>query len=143
MANDTVELLRECDAGVRMGMESLEEMLPHVQDSELKDRITACKDTHVQLKQDISEQLAVCGATGEAPNAMARGMSWMKTQAMTAMKPGDSTVAELVIDGCDMGAKSLSKYLNRYKGADERAKETARQLISAESKMSIDMRGWL
>ena len=35
--NDTIRLLRECNAGVKMGISSVEEMLPKVENTKLKD----------------------------------------------------------------------------------------------------------
>ena len=49
----------------------------------------------------------------------------------------------LITDGCDMGVKSLSVYLNKYKAAEERAKDIAKKLISMEDTLAADMRGYL
>jgi hypothetical protein len=46
-------------------------------------------------------------------------------------------------DGCDMGVKSLSKYLNQYKAADERSKDIAKKLIKIEQRLGDDIRGYL
>ena len=46
------------------------------------------------------------------PNVMAQGMSWIKTNMRLAMNTSDETIAELMTDGCNMGVKSLSRYLN-------------------------------
>ena len=74
---------------------------------------------------------------------MARSMSWLKTQTMLMAKPCDATIADLMTDGCNMGVKSLSKYLNEYKAADEHSKEIARKLVDLEEKLAVDIRGYL
>ena len=79
---DTIKLLRECDAGVKMGIKSIEEVLEYVK-------------------------------------------------------------ADLMTDGCNMGVKSLSKYLNKYKAADERSKDIAKRLIHLEAQLAIDIREYL
>ena len=56
---------------------------------------------------------------------------------------GYGKIAEIMIDGCNMGIKSLSRYINQYKAADERSKDLAKRLVSAEEKLSCDMRGFL
>ena len=74
---------------------------------------------------------------------MAKGMSWMKTNVMLAMKESDHTIADLMTDGCNMGVKSLSKYLNQYAAADEFSKDIAKKLIALEAKLAEDMRAFL
>lgn len=64
------------------------------------------------------------------PNVMAQGMSWIKTNMKLAMNTSDETIAELMTDGCNMGVKSLSRYLNQYKAADDRAKAITKKLIN-------------
>ena len=34
--DDTIKLLRECDAGIKMGVESINTVLPYVADEKLK-----------------------------------------------------------------------------------------------------------
>jgi len=70
-------------------------------------------------------------------------MSWMKTNVKLIMKESDATIADLMTDGCDMGVKSLSRYLNQYKAADGRSKDIAERLIKLESQMAEDMRRYL
>lgn len=74
---------------------------------------------------------------------MAKGMSWMKTNVKLVMHESDETIADLMTDGCNMGVKSLSKYLNQYRAAEEKAKDIAKRLINLEEKLAQDMRGYL
>ncbi len=56
---------------------------------------------------------------GKDPNPIAKGMSWMKTNMKLEMEDSDAASADLMTDGCNMGVKSLNRYLNQYKAADE------------------------
>lgn len=71
---------------------------------------------------------------------MAQGMSWIKTNMKLAMNTSDETIAELMTDGCNMGVKSLSRYLNQYKAADDRAKAITKKLINLETDLCSDLR---
>lgn len=77
------------------------------------------------------------------PNVMAQGMSWIKTNMKLAMNTSDETLAELMTDGCNMGVKSLSRYLNQYKAADDRAKAITKKLINLETDLCSDLRVYL
>ena len=74
---------------------------------------------------------------------MAQGMSWMKTNVKLAMDESVATIADLITDGCNMGVKSLSRYLNQYQAADEETKDIAKKLIKQEEELSIHMRSFL
>lgn len=45
-----------------------------------------------------------------------------KTNVKLVMNESDQTIADLMTDGCNMGVKSLNKYLNQYKAANEKVK---------------------
>ena len=140
---DTVRLLRECDAGVKMGVASIDDVLPYVHADALKQRLTRCKEEHEQLNTELQEMLDRFHDEGKNPNPMAKGMSWMKTNMKLAMNESDHTIADLMTDGCNMGVKSLNKYLNEYKAADERSKDIAKRLINLEEQLAIDIRDFL
>ena len=55
--SDTIKLLRECDAGIKMGIESINEVLKYVDDSRLHDVLTKCRDDHLGLQAQIQEML--------------------------------------------------------------------------------------
>ena len=59
------------------------------------------------------------------------------------MDESDATIADLITDGCNMGVKSLSRYLNQYQAADEETKDIAKKLIKQEEELSIHMRSFL
>ena len=143
MEQDTIKLLRECDAGVKMGVASIDDVLSYVKDEALKQRLLACKHEHESLGLEIDALLKEYHDDGKEPNPIAKGMSWMKTNMKLGMKESDKTIADLITDGCDMGVKSLSRYLNQYKAADERSKDIAKRLIALEEQLGIDMRGYL
>ena len=129
---DTVRLLRECDAGAKMGVDSLNDVIDRVQDAQFKQALTQSREEHEALSGEIRGELNRFKDEGKDPAPMASAMSWLKTRAEMAMDGSDATVADLMTDGCNMGVKSLSKYLNQYKAADEKSKNLAKRLIGTE-----------
>ncbi|MBQ7850118.1 MAG: hypothetical protein IJ343_10380 [Clostridia bacterium] len=140
---DTIRLLRECDAGVKMGTASIDGVLDHVREEEFRQKLTVCKQKHNQLQDEIQQQLDRFHDEGKSPNPVARGMSRMMTGMKLRMGDADAAVADLMTDGCNMGVKSLSRYLNEYKAADEFSKDIAKRLISLEEKLAVDVRPYL
>ena len=140
---DTVKLLRECDAGTKMGIASIEDVLDHVKKEDFRKKLTLCKQEHQKLQGEIDQLLEKYHDEGKNPNPIAKGMSWMKTNMKLGMEDCDATVADLMTDGCNMGVKSLNRYLNQYKAADEVSKDIAKRLIHLEEQLAIDIRQYL
>ena len=140
---DTLRLLRECDAGVRMGVASIDDVLPYVQSEDLRARLMHSRERHERLQAQIENVLSRFGEDGKMPNVFARGMSMVKTKAEMTVSPNDATIASLMTAGCGMGVKSLNKYLNEYEAADESAKDVAKKLIQLEKQLIDDIRDFL
>ena len=140
---DTVKLLRECDAGVKMGVASIDDVLEYVGSEQLQKRLSKCKDEHEELGSEIRQLLSKYQDDGKEPNPIAKTMSEMKTSLKLTFKESDHTIADLMTDGCNMGVKSLNRYLNQYKAADEVSKDITKRLINLEEKLAIDIRGFL
>ena len=126
---DTVKLLRECDAGVKMGISSIDDVTEYVENGNLKEKLKKCKNEHIKLEDEIRELLDKYNDDGKEPAVMAKSMSWVKTNVKLAMNESDETIADLMTDGCNMGVKSLNKYLNKYEAADEVSKDILRALV--------------
>lgn len=140
---DTICLLRECDAGIQMGTAAIDDVLGYVQSGGFRECLSTCRRHHEQLGKEIEEALARFEDDGKAPNAIARGMAWMKAHAQLAATPTDAAVASLITDGCNMGVKSLGRYLNEYVAADAPSKDIAKRLIALEEGLAADARHWL
>ena len=141
--HDTIRLLRECDAGIKMGIASIDDVMDRVKSGDFIRLLEKCKEGHQQLEREIRSNLARFGDDGKDPNPIAKGMSWMKTNVKLGLEGSDATVADLMTDGCNMGVKSLSKYLNQYRAADEKSKDLTKRLIGLEEQLAVDIRRFL
>ena len=140
---DTIKLLRECDAGIKMGISSIDDVLDHVKKEDFRKKLTKCREQHEDLQIKILQELEKYQDDGKNPNPIAKGMSWMKTNMKLGMEDSDAVIADLMTDGCNMGVKSLSRYLNQDQAADERSKDIAKRLIKLEAQLATDIRGFL
>ncbi len=140
---DTIRLLRECDAGVKMGVSSIDDVLKYVKDEKLKVILEDNKKDHEKLDRELQELLDKYKDEGKDPNPMAKGMSWIKTNVKLAFNESDKTVAGLITDGCNMGVKSLNEYLNKYEAADEVSKDICKKLINLEEELTVQIREFL
>lgn len=141
--DDTIKLLRECDAGIKMGVKSIDDVLDKAHCTDLRRLLKTCKDEHMSLDRELQRQLHRYGDEGKQPNFIAEKMAQLKTEVRLGMDEQDSSIASLMTDGCNMGVKSLHKYLNQYQAADERSKDIAKRLISLEENLVNDMQSYL
>ena len=140
---DTIRLLRECDAGVKMGIASIDDVMDDVKSDSLRQYLGNCRNEHVELSKEINTLLENYQDEGKDPNPIAKGMSTIKTGMKMAVNKSDETIADLMTDGCNMGVKSLNKYLNQYEAASEKSKDICKRLINLEEKLAVDIRDYL
>ena len=143
MQTDTIKLLRECNAGIKMGESAIKKVLPHAKSEELRHTLEVCKNTHASLGDETHSLLLQHNADTKEPHAFARMMSDMKIYAKIMSQDSDSQIADVMTDGCNMGIKSLSKYLNKYKNADKDAKSIAKRLVASEEYLENKIREYL
>jgi len=141
--NDTVNLLMECNSGIQMGVSAIDEVLPKVESTKLETILNDYKDKHTQLGNETNGLIKELGEDTKEPNPMAKGMSWLKTNAKLYWDESDATISDLITDGCNMGIKSIRKYMNQYDSADERSKKIAQKLIDIEEELAVEISPFL
>ena len=141
--SDTIKLLKECDAGSKMAVASIDDVVEKIRDSSMKSLLQESKEHHEKLGNEIHSLLNQYGKNEKDPHPMAKGMSWMKTNMKMTMDDSDATVADLITDGCNMGIKSLYRYMNQYKAADDTSKDICNRLVSIEEELRKGLRNYL
>lgn len=144
MANeDTIGLLKECDAGVKIGIESVEMVLDKVNDNQLFSILEKYLDDNKKLENKINFELNKFKDKEKDPNPIAKAMSWIKINFKLVKGEHDKVIADLITDGCNMGIKSISRYLNQYSSAMEDIKGLCYDLVEIQEKFAKDLRKFL
>lgn len=143
VSQDTVELLKECDAGCKMAIDSMEQIGRFVTDDQLKTLITKYNGAHIKMEEDIHRMLNNIGAEGQEPSPVAKLSSWAQARVKMMMNGDSKQAAGLLTDGCNMGIKSLWEYKNAYKAADEKSVGLCDKLCDLETKMATDLQKFL
>ncbi len=141
--DDTIKLLKECNAGVKTAVTSIDHVLGKVESKSLERILLKNKQEHEELGDRAHTMLNACGKDEKDPSPMAKVMTTMMTEMKMMMDSSDEKVADLMYDGCNMGVKSLYRYLNQYGEASEEAKELTGNLISLESDLMSKLRPYL
>lgn len=141
--NDTIELLKECNAGIKMGISTIDGVMSRTTSNKLQSIMYDSREKHERLGNETSRLIQKYGDKTKEPNPVAKSMSWLKTNAKLMMDESDNTVSDLITDGCNMGVKSVNKYLNQYDGADEESKNIAKELIRIETELALEISPYL
>lgn len=140
---DTIKLLRECNSGVKMAVESLDEVIPKVENHNLRHLLEKYLQEHKKLGDQTHTLLTQFHDEGKDPNPVAVAMSWFTTHVKLSMGEVDQKIADLMTDGCNMGIKSISRYLNQYPTALLEVQSLAKDIIKVEENFMHDLRKYL
>ncbi len=141
--DDTIKLLKECDAGTVMAVETIEQVMDNVKSDDLHELLERSVEKHKKLGNEIHEQLNEQGASGKEPSLMGRASAWITSEFKLMVEESDHQIAKLVMNGCNMGVQSLSEYMNKYEGASPKSMRLASSLVSEEQHLMDDLRSYL
>ena len=142
-SEDTIRLLKECDAGCKMAIDSMEQIARYVSDDRLKSIIAKYNSDHIKLEEEIHRALNNFGREDKEPNPLAKASSWIQSEFKMMMKSDAHQAASLLIDGCNMGIKSLCEYKNQYKAADDKSVQFCEKILAMEEKMIEELKPFL
>ena len=143
MSDDTIKLLRECNAGIKMGISSLDDVMDNVENESLKNILCNSREIHTRLDQETKQYLSKYNDDGKEPAAMAKVMSKIKTEFKTMGEDNDTNIASLITYGCNMGIKSLYRYLNQYPAAEDEIRNLVHRTIETEEALRAELRNYL
>lgn len=132
MNEDSVNLLKECNAGCKSATSSMEQVMEYVKDQKLLSLIKEYNDKHIKIGDECHYYLNEANENEKDPNRLAMAMAEMGTGMKLTIDDSINKIASVLIDGCNMGVKSLTEYLNKYVAADENSKLLTHKLINIE-----------
>lgn len=141
--DDTIKLLKECNAGSKMAITSINEVKEKAQNKNLLSLLEHFLKEHQLIEEETHKALNAYQDTEKAPNPMAEAMAWAKINIKFLVDSTDQEIAELMIDGCHMGIKSVSRYINQYPTAKKEVKDLADKLVKLEQDFMNDLRVYL
>lgn len=139
MNEDTICLLKECNAGCKMATDSMEQVMEYVENDELRKLINQYNEPHIALGEECNRLLKEGNKDEKDPPLMAKAFSWLSTEVKMMMNDDSKKIAKIMIDGCNMGIQSLSEYVNKYVNASKEVKDLANQLIRIEQDFMNDL----
>ena len=140
---DDIELLKQCDSGVKMGIDGIKGVIDNAFDDGLKDILENYEEEHIKILNVIGEKLKKSGMDVKEPHPIAKMNLKFVTDIKMAMNDSDERIANIMMDGCNMGIKSVSMYMNQYAGASKETKDIANSIVTLEQNFMNDLRKYL
>lgn len=143
MQDDTIKLLRECNLGCKMAVNSLKQIVEYVTNPDLTSLIDKSIEQHEKMGNEASEKLTQAGADEKEPGTMTSAFSWFTTEMKLMMKDTDGEAAKIIMEGCSMGIQSIGEKKNHFQEADKEAQKMAADLIDMEEKLMKALEAYL
>ncbi|MBQ9886137.1 MAG: hypothetical protein IJM37_04685 [Lachnospiraceae bacterium] len=143
MNEDTIKLLRECNSGCKSATNSIEQVMPYTKDEGLIELLNKYNEKHIHVGDSCHNILNSAGEDEKDPPAFVQAMAQFGTEMKLMINDDTSKIAELMVDGCNMGIKSLSRYLHQYKAADSESIHLTEKLIKIEEDFMHELLAYL
>ena len=140
---EAAHLMRKVDAGCKYATESITVALDYAKSKDMRELLTRYNKRHEALKEDIIRLLHKLGEDESRHPIMGATMTKLHMNISLSISAKDSRLAELMINGCHMGIKTLYKEKHRRRGASDEAHSLADELIGIEEEMMNELYGYL
>ncbi len=143
MNNDTISLLKECNSGCKNATDSMEQVMGLLHDQNLKTLISDFNQRHIKIGDECHQLLNNYGYDEKDPSPVSKVMSFISTEVKMMNDNNTKKAAEIMMDGCNMGIKTISGCINQYPLADYESKKLAEKLVALEQEFVDELKKFL
>lgn len=127
-----VNVLDELNKGASMGMDAIHFILDKVDDSNLKEELNIQYNKYKSISERICQLYPEYSeAKPHETNAMNKVMTWYGIEMKTMMDDSTSKIAELLLQGTNMGIIEGRKLLN-HKGTDKEVHKLVQEYVDMQ-----------
>ena len=116
----------------KMGADSIINLLPKIKEDALRSVITMQLDGYEKYAARAEKELRLHDVEAKEEGLMARLSARMGIAFQTMLDDSTGHIAELMIEGSNMGITDMTKLLNNYETVDSEAVRLAREIILFE-----------
>ena len=139
----TEEALSEIYRNAQLALQSISDILPAVNDSQVKNELLAQHEEYEKISGRAAALAKDKGIELKEPNPMKKMMMWGSIKMSTLTNGTRAHIAEMMIQGTVMGITSLKTTEGKAECADEEICELLRELIALEEKYEKKLKTFL
>lgn len=130
------EMLEKIYKNMKMGSDSMVNLMPAAKDEEFKTLMTAQLDGYEKFAAQARDRLLTVGGEPKEENVMTKMWASVGMKMNTMMDSTTSHLAEMIVEGSTMGMTDTIKVLRDYENTDvsETAMKLAKDIIKFEEK---------
>lgn len=140
---ENIEILNEVHKGAKMGMESIGTIADKTEDVNLKKVLTSQYKEYKKIYDNSEILLAKHDGTPEDIPPMQNVMTWMGIQMNTITDTSNNKLADLMIQGINMGIIKGNEILNHEKDMPNETKKLVTDYVALQERNLDEMKKWL
>lgn len=123
-------VLNEVGKGLQMGMDSISNITQKVDDANLKEDLLYQYSVYGNLLERVNDEISHYSDIPEQLNPMQKAMGWMSVEMNTLTDKSNSKIAEMMLQGTNMGIIEGVKLWNHNPDASNEIKSILKDFIS-------------
>ena len=140
----TEEALAEIYRNAQLALQSISNILPATEDTEVRNLLTAQHEEYERFSARAAMLAKDKGLELKEPNPMKKAMMWGSIKMSTLTDNSRSHIADMMVQGTVMGVTSLRTTMNDLPAdGDEEIKTLMREMIEAEEKYEKSWKEYL
>ena len=143
MDTSTYEIMKECNSGCRMSVNSIEQLVAYLKNQELHELLSKYKEDYEKMERESIRLSEGKLQEEKFSEKAAETFAWISAEVKMMFNDDTSKIAEMMIDGANMGIKSITEKLNRYSEAEKESISLAKKFEKTCEKLIQDMKKYL
>ncbi|MCI9575227.1 MAG: hypothetical protein HFJ84_00855 [Clostridiales bacterium] len=139
----STDLLQELYHTAQMGLEATQMVMPKVKDEGLKHAIRQQGNSYKKISAKSAQMLAQNHQIPQKEGVMEKVGLWGSIQMNTIADDSTQHLAEMMINGTNMGIVDMTKKLNETEGFHGTARDLAEEYIQSEQNHIESMKQYL
>ena len=136
-------ILNELNKGIKMGMDSISNVSEKVQDDRFKQDLKYQYDEYNKILDEVNNSLTDYDDFPKELNPMQKAMGWMGVEMNTLADKSNSKIAEMMIQGTNMGIIEGVKLLNQNPEADIEVKNILNKFVKFQENTVEQLKKYL
>ncbi len=140
---NNINVLDDLNKGTTMGMDAITFILDKVEDKKLKDVLNIQYNEYKEINEEIVNIYSkYSDKEPHETNAVNKAMTWYGIEIKTFMDKSNSKIAELLLQGTNMGIIEGRKLLN-HKDADKKVNDLVQKYVDMQEKAVEELKKFL
>ena len=140
----TEEILAEIYRNAQLALQSIADILPQVEDEDLRTELKAQHEEYEQLSSKAAKLAKDRNIEVKEPNPFKKAMMWGSIKMSTLTDNSRSHIADMMLQGTVMGITALRKTLGEIKpGGDEEIVSLLKEMLAKEEEFEKTWKSYL